>query len=382
MKKGIGTALIVLGLLATVSACVNAKRAPDLPHLMGTYLPGILLLAVGVTLRQEKTLPAGAEVEDSLFAIQVRRRSNAEMGVVGGIVLMFMGSGLSQQGPELFLFGAAVSLGGWGLMIWGAANYMKWKGYSGWFGLLGLLLVPGLIILACLPNKMKDIGNPFRQETRPTRSVLVIALVAVALLIALAMGAFLALPFVLSQLPGARTATPWVTLSSDPVKFTVEMPTNPKRQVVTQPRPDGASTVTTYAYESCDDIATYTAGFMPFAPDSGLGMPQNVLDEELDAMLDNIASQMKGRVLYRETISLGQHPGREQAIEFNPGVRNRAGQPIVGWMVWRLYFVRDSIVILSVTLPKSDKDRPGMDARIARFFDSIQVDQPARRDHR
>ena len=96
MKKGVGIALIVLGLLFTVSACTNAKRAPNFGYLVGTYLPGILALAVGAKLRQEKILPGSVGMEDPLLALQLRRRSNAEMGVLGGIVLMFLGSGLSQ----------------------------------------------------------------------------------------------------------------------------------------------------------------------------------------------------------------------------------------------------------------------------------------------
>jgi hypothetical protein len=372
MKKGIGIALIVLGLLFAAFACVNAKRAPNLGYLMGTYLPGILLLAVGAKLQQKKILPGSVGTENPLLALQVRRRTNAETGVLGGIVLMFVGSGLSQQGPELFLFGTAVSLGGWGLMIAGAVNYMKWKGYSGWFGLLGLMLLPGLIILACFPNRMKDLGSPFRQETKATLWPVVIAVVAVVLLIVLPMAAFVMLPFFLSQLPRAQTAYVWATVASDPPKFTVEMPANPKRQVVTQEGAQGGVTVTTY--ESRDDIATYTAGFMPLTPDPKPGMPQKMVEEVLDTMLNGTASQMRGRVLYRKSISLGNYFGREQAFEFNPGIKNRAGEPIVGLMVWKLYLVRDSILMMTVSLPKSDSERQEMDRRIARFFDSLKVE--------
>jgi hypothetical protein len=372
MKKGIGVALIVLGLVLTASACVNAKRAPNLGYLLGTYLHGILVLAIGVKLQQEKVLPGSVATENPLLALQVRRRSNAEMGVLGGMVLMFVGSGLSQQGRELFLFGTAVFLGGWGLMIAGAANYMKWKGYSGWLGLLGLMLLPGLIILAAFPNRMKDIGSPFRPETKKTLWPVVIAIVAVVVLMVLPMATFLMLPFLLSQFPRAQTTTAWATVVSDPPKFTVEMPANPKRQVVTQQGPQGGVTVTTY--ESRDNIATYTAGFMPITSDPNPRMPQKAVQAALDTMLDGTASQMKGRVLYRKSISLGKYPGREQAFEFNSGIRNRAGEPIVGLAVWKFYFVRGSILILTVILPKSDRERQGMDGRIARFFDSLKVE--------
>ncbi len=88
----------------------------------------------------------------------------ASLGIVGGIVMMFMGSGVSQQGPELFLVEGAILLGGWALMIWGCVNYMRWKGYSGWFGLFGYLLLPGLIILVCFPNRRTRIPQMHQSE--------------------------------------------------------------------------------------------------------------------------------------------------------------------------------------------------------------------------
>jgi hypothetical protein len=257
-------------------------------------------------------------------------------------------------------------------MIAGAASYMKRKGYSGWFGLLGLILLLGLIILAFFPNRMTDIGSPFRSQTKKTLWPVFIAAVAVVLLMVLPMSAFLLLPLLLPQPAHAPITTVWATIASEPPKFTVEMPANPKRQVITKKGPQGG--VTTTAYESHDDIATYTAGFIPFTPDPNLGMRQKAVERLLDSMLDGTASQMKGHVLYRKSISLGKYLGREQTFEFDPGIKNRVGEPIVGLMVWKLYFVRDSILMLTVSLPKSDCERPGMDGRMSRFFDSLKVE--------
>jgi hypothetical protein len=374
MKKGISIALILFGLLFTFSSSMNAKRAPNLSFLIGTYLPGLVCLAIGVALRREKKLPTTAEAEAPLTALQIRRRSIAEMGVVGGIVLMLMGSGLSQQSRELFLFGVAVSLGGWGLMIWGAGNYMKWKGYSAWLGLLGLLLLPGLIILACFPNKMKGIGELPPTGAKKTRSVVVVAVVAFLLLLALPVAAFLALPFFVSRLPHAQVNDAWATVSTDPPKFTVEMPGTPKRQVFSQQSPDGKVTVTTITYESGDGIATYTAGFAPSRPDLANAQDEAEVAKALDSGLDAYAAHVRGQVLYRKTIPLGNYVGREQTVEFNPGARNRSGQPITGMAVCKTFFVRDSILVFMVILDKSDKDRPGMDVRMARFFDSLKVE--------
>jgi hypothetical protein len=370
MKKGIGIALILFGLLFTFSSTMNAKRAPNLSFLMGTYLPGLVCLAVGVALRREKKLTAATEAESSLVALQTRRRIIAEMGVVGGIVLMLLGSGLSQQSRELFPYGMVVSLGGWGLMIWGAAKYMKWKGYSGWLGLLGLLLLPGLIILACFPNKMKGIGELPATDAKKARSVVVVAVVAFVLLLSLPVAAFLALPFLAPRLPRAEIT--WATVSTDPPKFTVEMPGTPKRQVFSQQSPDGKATVTTITYESGDAIATYTAGFAPSRPDLANTQDAAEVTKALDSGLDAYAAHVRGQVVCRKTISLGDHVGREQTVEFYPGAKNRAGQPVTGMAICKTFFIRDSILVLMVILDKNDKDRPGMDVRMARFFDSLK----------
>jgi hypothetical protein len=69
--------------------------------------------------------------------------SRANFGVLGGIVIMYLGSAIGQQSRELLVLGIPASLGGWALLIWGSANYMRSKGYSGWFGLFGFLLLRG-----------------------------------------------------------------------------------------------------------------------------------------------------------------------------------------------------------------------------------------------
>ena len=108
---------------------------------------------------------------------------------------------------------------------------------------------------------------------------------------------------------------------------------------------------------------------MPFP--SNLGSPQEVLD----TLLDNSATQLKGRVVDRRTLSLGEYVGRGQTVEFMLGVKDDEDRPVVGLEVWRLYCVRDTVVMLSVSLLEKDKDDPAVDARIARFFDSLKLDQ-------
>jgi amino acid transporter len=41
------------------------------------------------------------------------------------------------------------------LLIIGLSLYARAKGHSGWWGLMGLLSIIGLIVLACLPDRLK-----------------------------------------------------------------------------------------------------------------------------------------------------------------------------------------------------------------------------------
>lgn len=46
-------------------------------------------------------------------------------------------------------------IGGWILIVWGAIEYAKAKGYKWYVGLLGILNIIGFIFLVLLPNKKK-----------------------------------------------------------------------------------------------------------------------------------------------------------------------------------------------------------------------------------
>jgi hypothetical protein len=50
-----------------------------------------------------------------------------------------------------FVFGA-----GFILFIWGCGQYAKGKGYSAYFGALGLLSIVGLVVLVVFPDKFKN----------------------------------------------------------------------------------------------------------------------------------------------------------------------------------------------------------------------------------
>src|SRR5215470_14935933 len=100
--------------------------------------------------------------EASTRTVQVQSRLNllkitAALCILIGIGIMLIGNVLSRRGPDLFFVAGAAYIIGWAFFIWGCLDYARWKGYSGWFGFLGFLLVPGLIILVCLPNRRKEL---------------------------------------------------------------------------------------------------------------------------------------------------------------------------------------------------------------------------------
>jgi hypothetical protein len=81
-------------------------------------------------------------------------KRNTNIGVGLGIVLQIVGRILSNDGMNGIGFIAI--LAGFVLFIWGCGQYAKGKGYSPWFGLLGLLSILGLIVLVFFKDKHKD----------------------------------------------------------------------------------------------------------------------------------------------------------------------------------------------------------------------------------
>ena len=82
-------------------------------------------------------------------------KKNEGMGIGLGMPLIIFGSILARTGTvEL---GVIVNIIGAVLFIWGCCSWMKRKGYSSAWGLLGIFFIVGLIILACFPDRYKGI---------------------------------------------------------------------------------------------------------------------------------------------------------------------------------------------------------------------------------
>ncbi len=54
------------------------------------------------------------------------------------------------------LFGSLLFFGGTGLLLVGLFFYARAKGHSGWWSLVGLLSCVGILVLAVLPDRLKE----------------------------------------------------------------------------------------------------------------------------------------------------------------------------------------------------------------------------------
>ena len=181
MKTG-STVFYVLGVIFFAVAALNSSQAPNTQYLIGTFLPGLLCVIFGLSLakaKKQKTdalgpddiievLPADQDTPDLLLQANQKRANyfklNANLGILGGIVLMILAGAIARAEESRFPIAWLISLSGFAWEIWGCVNYMRWKGYSGWFGFFGYLLLVGLLVLVCFPNRRKRILQGLGQE--------------------------------------------------------------------------------------------------------------------------------------------------------------------------------------------------------------------------
>lgn len=172
--------LFLVGLFLLAIAAINAPKATSISYLVGSCLPGLALIIIGLKLEKQRkakapppsedvgsdALPLDVVPADPSVQLDEKRadsfKSTANWGVLGGIILMFTGGAAIPKANEQpttvgLLVPLFIWLVGWSWLIWGCVNYMRWKGRSGWFGLFGYLFLPGLIILACFPNRRKQL---------------------------------------------------------------------------------------------------------------------------------------------------------------------------------------------------------------------------------
>ncbi|MCD4499987.1 hypothetical protein [Chromobacterium vaccinii] len=80
-------------------------------------------------------------------------KRNTNIGIFLGVITQGGANGIVKSGVPIV--GLIIAIIGAGFFIWGCSQYSKGKGYSGKFGLLGLLSIFGLVVLALMPDKHK-----------------------------------------------------------------------------------------------------------------------------------------------------------------------------------------------------------------------------------
>ena len=143
---------------ATVHHMVpHGKSTPQQERAIGekygeAAVKGMILIWIVELLLRNKGTNEGQTGQSKRFNTQ------SSLSLVAGIMISLISSVASQQ-REFVPVAVLVGLVGWALIIWGTVNYARWKGYSGWFGLFGYLLVVGLGVLACFPNRRKQLDR-------------------------------------------------------------------------------------------------------------------------------------------------------------------------------------------------------------------------------
>src|SRR5713101_7361664 len=72
----------------------------------------------------------------------------------GGMVGGYLSYGAGESSLPIIV-AAIIWLPGFCFFMWGCVNLARAKGHSGWFGLVGLLFILGLILLVLLEDKSK-----------------------------------------------------------------------------------------------------------------------------------------------------------------------------------------------------------------------------------
>lgn len=98
-----------------------------------------------------------------------RKQIATNIGVGLGIVLQVGGRLISsQEDPSTMTLGAAAFFAGMAFFVWGCVSYAQGKGYSGAWGLLGLLSCLGLLVLVLMPDQYKN-GSSSREWAQSQR---------------------------------------------------------------------------------------------------------------------------------------------------------------------------------------------------------------------
>jgi hypothetical protein len=337
--KALGTVLVVLGILFLAISGLNAPKAPNISYLVGSFLPGLLFLVIGLKLGQSKkantdSRASSNDPEDALrvvvpakptFRLDTVRantfKSRANWGVIGGIVLMFTGgTALQREGGQPTAPGILIPMMIWlvGLswLIWGCVNYMRWKGHSGWFGLFGYLFLPGLIVLAFFPNKRKRLlqehspdqvqrANALAEEDRRSGARFLIGLAPIPIFF----GSVCA--FMYSSASNIDSAE-WKELAPSGLGFQIQMPGIPQVEEKNQETPAGNVELRKFLVTPKRNKELFMIVVIRFPVD--LGPELGETDKLLELGRQDLLKASQGQLKTERAIFLDGHRGLELEI--------------------------------------------------------------------
>jgi hypothetical protein len=335
--KAASSIFLVLGAFFLVIPAFNASKAPNIQYLIGTFLPGLIFVIIGLTLgKNEKPIPTALAADETAEITPInqgtaepslqfdRKRTNAfkrnaSLGIIGGIVLMFVAGSIAQgeQGP--FPIAWLVSLTGFACVIWGCVNYMRWKGYSGWFGFFGYLLLLGLVILVCFPNRRKRILQRHEPEEiealwkqdrrRGFRFLLTLTPLGIFGII---FGGLIF--FASSNIDAAQ----WKEFAPEGMGFQALMPGTPQLEQSSQETPAGPVEIRKFTVWTKAKSEFFMVVLARFPEDVGrqIGDTQKLLEAGRQDIL--IATQ--GQIRSQRSILLNRWPGLELEISTNGSI--------------------------------------------------------------
>jgi hypothetical protein len=288
-------------------------------------------------------------------------KSKSNLGIGIGIVLMFTGAGFAKNMEGPVPLGPIIWSAGMACLILGCVNYMRWKGYSGWFGLFAYLFLPGLVILVCFPNRRKRILQRDQLDISPEAEALMLRdqTPGYQYLLTLApLGLVLALVTSLALIVQSKIRpVEWKQFASAEIGFQALMPGTPREEKQTQQTPAGKVEVHKFLVEPQGKKELYFVVSMSFPESVGrqIGGPAKLLELGRKDLLS--ASQAE---VVRE---------RQFVVDGRPALELELLPPKGATMKARIYVTSNRIYQVCAHVPKIR----GESEDVQKFLDSFKL---------